>query len=81
MTELAVSGFWFLLGFFLASWLAWRAQLKQRARLAQSFQAAKKEVLRLLDSMKDLAEIRVTIRDEAGVLIVESQAKPAKDLH
>ncbi len=87
MNALFLSGFWFLLGFMVASVMAYKANLKQRAKAAQSFQAAKNEVLRLLDSMRDLTEIRVTIRDETGELKVETDVdddlvpKPAKDLH
>ena len=82
------SGFWFLLGFIVASWMAYRAQRRLIAKRTESFQAAKEEVLRLLESMKELTEVRVTIRDETGELIVETEEDPAppgkpprKDLH
>ena len=81
MTELAVSGFWFLLGFFLASWLSYKAQARKRIQAAASFQEAKNEVIRILNSVKDMTEITVTIRDETGELTLESEAKPAKNLH
>lgn len=81
MNEIAVSGFWFLLGFFLASWLAWKAQIRKRAQAAASFQEAKNEVIRILNSVKEMTEITVTIRDETGELTLESEAKPAKNLH
>ena len=81
MNEIAVSGFWFLLGFFLASWLAWKGQIRKRAQAAASFQEAKNEVIRILNSVKDMTEITVTIRDETGELTLESEAKPAKNLH
>ena len=67
------AGFWFLLGFFVASWLAWRAQAKQRAKAMKSFQVAKTEVLGLLDSIRDTTDIRITIIDHNGELELETE--------
>ena len=66
----------FLLGFIVASWLAWRAQSRNRVQAATQFQAAKAEILRLLDSLRDVTEVRVTIRDETGELKVETEETP-----
>ena len=63
----------FMVGFFVASWLAWRAQARNRVQAAASFQAAKTEILRLLDSLREVTEVRVTIRDETGELKVETE--------
>lgn len=81
MTELAVGGFWFLLGFFLASVLSYRAQKRKQAQAAASFVAAKNEVIRILSAVKDMTEITVTIRDETGDLKVESEGKPSITRH
>ncbi len=82
MNELIAAGFWFLLGFFLASWLSYKAQARKKREAADSFQAAKNEVLRILDSARDLTEIRVTIKDETGELKLETEeTPPSKDLH
>ena len=83
------AGFWFLLGFFVASWLAYRAQKRNQAKIVQSFQAAKSEVLRILDSARDITEVRVTIIDRDGELELETEEDPPaatssrrpKDLH
>lgn len=83
------AGFWFLLGFFVASWLAYRAQKRNQAKILQSFQAAKSEVLRILDSVRDITEVRVTIIDRDGELELETEEDPPaatssrrpKDLH
>ncbi len=83
------AGFWFLLGFFVASWLAWRAQKRTQAKAVQSFQVAKSEILRLLDSVRDITEVRVTIIDRDGELELETEEDPPaatssrrpKDLH
>lgn len=84
------AGFWFLLGFFVASWLAWRAQAKQRAKAIKSFKVAKTEILELVDSIRDMTEIKITIIDHNGELELETEeedlepaqsSQPAKDLH
>ena len=67
----------FLAGFIVASWLAWKGQRRQRLRASAQFQAAKHEVLRLLDSLRDVTEVRITIRDETGELKVETDETPA----
>ena len=76
----AEAGFWFFLGFFVASWLAHRSRLRNQAKSIRDFLAAKSEILRLLDSVKELAEaeIQVTIRDETGSLDVETVQKPKR---
>ncbi len=76
----------FMVGFIAASWLAHRSQIRNRIRAAAQFQAAKTEVLRLLDSLRDVTEVRVTIRDETGELTVETEETPddkppRSDLH
>ncbi len=83
------AGFWFLLGFFVASWLAWRAQAKQRAKAMKSFKVAKSEILELVDSIRDMTEIKITIIDHNGELELETEEDPPaaassrrrKDLH
>ena len=83
------AGFWFLLGFFVASWLAWRAQARQRTKAIKSFQVAKTEVLELLDSLRDVTEVKITIIDHNGELELETEEDPPaalssrsrKDLH
>ena len=83
------AGFWFLLGFFVASWLAWRAQKRTQAKVLQSFQAAKTEILRLIDSARDITEVKITIIDRNGELELETEEDPPaatssrrrKDLH
>ena len=83
------AGFWFLLGFFVASWLAWRAQARQRTKAIKSFQVAKTEVLELLDSLRDVTEVKITIIDRNGELELETEEDPPatlssrsrKDLH
>ena len=79
----AEAGFWFLLGFFVASWLAYRSRLRNQARTLANFQTAKTEILGLLDTVKELTEVRVTIRDETGDLEIETEetVKPPKGLH
>ena len=66
------AGFWFLSGFFVASWLSWRAQAKQRAKAIKSFQVAKTEILELLDKVRDTTEIRITILDRDGEIESDS---------
>jgi hypothetical protein len=57
----------FLLGFLAASWAAYRAKLRARARMAKATSAIRTEVLRLLDSLKDVSEVKITIvEDDAG---------------
>ena len=70
------SGFWFLLGVFVASWLAWRAQARQRTKAIKSFQVAKTEVLELLDSLRDVTEVKITIIDRDGELELEAEEDP-----
>lgn len=89
MTELAVAGFWFLAGFFLATWLAYQARLRAQKRAANSFAAVRTEVLRLLDHVSNLTEVKITITDRDGELELETEEDPAaapssrppKDLH
>jgi hypothetical protein len=80
VTEFAVNGFWFLLGFFLASWFSYKAQIRKRAQAAASFLAAKNQVIAILNSVKEMTEITVTIRDETGELTLETEeaTPPAK---
>ena len=66
------AGFWFLLGFFVASWLAWRAQAKQREKALKAFQEYKTEILRLLETAQDLTEVRITIIDNNGELKIDT---------
>lgn len=83
------AGFWFLLGFIAASWLAYKARLRAQTRAANSFAAVRAEVLRLLDAARDLTEVRVTIIDRNGELELETEedppaapsSRPPKDLH
>lgn len=83
------AGFWFLLGFFVASWMAWRAQKRTQAKVLQSFRAAKTEIIRLIEEARDLTEIRITIIDRNGELELETEEDPPatlssrsrKDLH
>lgn len=84
------AGFWFLSGFIVASWLSWRSQKRNQAKLLKSVQVAKKEIFRVLNSMKELTEVRVTIIDHNGELELETEeedppaalsSRPRKDLH
>ena len=70
------AGFWFLLGFLFASWLAYRAQKRTQAKVLQSFQAAKTEIIRLIDEARELTEIRITIIDRNGELELETEEDP-----
>jgi len=70
----------FLAGFMFAAWLAYRRQARERERQASAYQAVRSEVYRLLDSVKDLTQVEITIKDETGELHVESEV-PKKDLH
>ncbi len=83
MNEFTQAGFWFFLGFVLAAWLSYKGEERRKAKIAASFLEAKNEVIRILNAVKDMTEITVTIRDETGELTVESegQKKPSKDLH
>lgn len=77
------------IGFIWAAWVAYRAQERARAKMIQSFQAAKTEVLRLLETAQDITEIRITINDRDGELELETEEDPPaatssrrpKDLH
>jgi hypothetical protein len=51
----------FVLGFFAASWAVYRAKLQARARMAKATSAIRTEILRLLDSLKDVSEVKITI--------------------
>lgn len=62
----AEAGFWFLLGFFVASWLAHKAARKHQANILRNFRKAKTEILGLIESCKELTEVRVTIVDGDG---------------
>jgi len=83
--ELVAAGFWFLLGFFVASWLAYKSQAKRRIQSLESFRTAKSEILKLLQDVREVTEIRVTIHDEDGELEVTTEEAPLpppkKDLH
>ena len=83
MNEFAVNGFWFFLGFVVAAWLSYKDQARRKAQALASFVVAKNEIIRILNAVKEMTEITVTIRDETGELTVESEGKPAKakDLH
>ena len=70
------AGFWFLSGFIVASWLAWRAQKRNQARILQSFQVAKGEILRLLERASDITEIKISIIDSNGELELETEEDP-----
>ena len=83
------AGFWFLLGFFVASWLAYQAAIKRQKKAMNSFAAARTEVLRLLENVKNLTEVKITITDRDGELELETEEDPPaatssrrpKDLH
>ena len=64
------------LGFIAAAWVAYRAQERAKAKMIQSFQAAKTEVLRLLETAQDITEIRITINDRDGELELETEEDP-----
>ncbi len=66
------AGFWFLFGFLVSSWLAWRAQKRTQAKILQSFHAYKDEVLRILETAQDLTEVRITIIDRDGELKIDT---------
>ena len=75
-----------LVGFMLAAWLAYRRQARERHRQENAYQRVRSEILRLLERVKDLTEVRITIRDETGELKIETDEldpvpKPKKDLH
>ena len=70
------AGFWFLSGFIVASWLAWRVQKRNQARILQSFQVAKGEILRLLERASEITEIKITIIDSNGELELETEEDP-----
>ena len=70
------AGFWFLSGFVVASWLAWRVQKRNHARILQSFQVAKGEILRLSERANEITEIKITIIDCDGELEVETEEDP-----
>ena len=76
MNAFIVAGFWFLLGFMVASVMAYRAQERRKIQAAASFQAAKNEVIRILNSVKEMTEIKITIVDQDGELAIESEPKP-----
>lgn len=76
MNGFIVAGFWFLLGFMVASVMAYRAQERRKIQAAASFQAAKNEVIRILNSVKEMTEIKITIVDQDGELAIESETKP-----
>ena len=83
------AGFWFLLGFFVASWLAYHARLRAQKKAMNSFAAVRSEVLRLLDTVKNLTEVKITITDRDGELELETEedppaapsSRPPKDFH
>jgi len=81
VTEFAVNGFWFCLGFILAAWLSYKGQERKKAQVAASFLIAKNEIIRILNAVKDMTEITVTIRDETGELTVEAEGKPDVTRH
>ncbi len=72
------AGFWFLLGFFFASWLAYNARVQVQKKNVKAFAAARTEILRLLETAADLQpEINITIIDKNGELEVETtESKP-----
>lgn len=76
MNAFVAAGFWFLLGFMVASVMAYRAQERRKIQAAASFQAAKNEVIRILNSVKEMTEIKITIVDQDGELAIESEPKP-----
>jgi len=74
----AEAGFWFLLGFFVASWIAYKTRLRNQANALRNFQSARTELLRVLETVKELTEVTVTIRDETGELEIETEATPKR---
>lgn len=76
MNAFVAAGFWFLLGFIVASVMAYKAQERRKIQAAASFQAAKNEVIRILNSVKEMTEIKITIVDQDGELAIESEPKP-----
>jgi hypothetical protein len=57
----------FLVGFFLASWAAYKAKIRARASMSKATSAIRTEVLRLLETLKDVSEVKITIvEDDAG---------------
>ncbi len=81
MNGFIAAGFWFLLGFMVASVMAYKAQERRKLQAAASFLAAKNEVIRILNSVKEMTEIKITIVDQDGELAIESEGTPTKDLH
>lgn len=78
------AGFWFLLGFVVASWLAYRQQQKRRARTSQALGRFGKA----FDQARR-HDVKITITDRDGDLELESEEDPPaatssrrpKDLH
>ncbi len=72
------AGFWFLMGFIVCSIMAYRAQARERERRAATFQNAKAELMRLINAVRDVTEVRITITDDDGELGIEAQEVPAE---
>ena len=83
------SDFWFGLvagipvGFIVAAWVAYRAKERARAKLQNSFQGIRSGLVDLINSIKDIDEVKITIRDETSEEDPEpaTSSRPAKDLH
>ena len=74
------AGFWFLLGFFFASWLAYNARVQVQRNSVKKFAAARNEILRLLETARDLQpEIKITIIDKNGELELEVEPEAEED--
>lgn len=73
----------FLVGFLVAAALAYRRQVREHQRAFQAFQNVKTEAFRILDSVRDLTEVKITIRDETGDLELKTEEtpKPKNGLH
>ncbi len=73
-----------LAGFMLAAWLAYKRQASERTRQEEAYRRVRAEIFRLLERVKDMTEVRITIRDETGELKIETDEPvptPKKDLH
>ncbi len=72
------AGFWFLFGFIVCAVMSYRAQARQRDLRDQSFRVAKAEIIRLINAVRDVTEIKITITDNEGELEVEAQEVPVE---
>lgn len=51
----------FVLGFMTASWAAYQAKIRARVRMSKATSSMRAEVLRLLDALKDVTEVKITV--------------------